>query len=95
MVNAVPKARLTALALKPRDDQGARRVVSPNIKAAIEGLALNRPPLPIPWICRQVRQFAEATGERLPRYSTVYDLVCEVPGVLTLSHEGENLLRKL
>jgi len=64
-------------------------VVSPKIKAAIEGLALERPPLPIRSICRQIRQFAEATGERSPRYGTVYDLVREVPGgLLTLAHRG-------
>ena len=33
-------------------------MVSAKIKAAIEGLALERPPLPIRSICRQVRQFA-------------------------------------
>jgi putative transposase len=32
---------------------------------------------------------AEATGEPLPRYGTVYDLVREVPvGLLTLAHRG-------
>jgi putative transposase len=64
-------------------------VVSPKIKAAIEGLALERPALPIRSICRQVRQFAEATGEPLPRYGTVYDLVREIPNaLLTLAHHG-------
>jgi putative transposase len=63
--------------------------VSPKIKAAIEGLALERPPLPIRSICRQIRQFAEASGERLPGYGTVYDLVREVPrSLVTLAHRG-------
>jgi putative transposase len=88
-VSQYRKFGLVALARKSRDDRGARRVVSPKIKAAIEGLALERPPLPIRSICRQIRQFAEATGERLPRYGTVYDLVREVPGsLLTLAHRG-------
>ena len=78
-VSKYRKFGLTALARKSRDDRGARRVVSPKIKAAIEGLALERPLLPIRSICRQIRQFAEGTGERLPRYGTVYDLVREVP----------------
>jgi hypothetical protein len=74
---------------KPREDRGARRVVSAKIKAVIEGLALERPPLPIRSICRQVRQFAEATGEVPPRYGTVYDLVREIPsGLLTLAQRG-------
>jgi putative transposase len=88
-VSLYRKLGLVALARKSRDDRCARRVVSPKIKAAIEGLALERPPLPIRSICRQIRQFAEATGERLPRYGTVYDLVREVPGsLLTLPHHG-------
>ena len=88
-VSQYRKFGLVALARKSRDDRGARRVVSPKIKAAIEGLALERPPLPIRSICRQIRQFAEATGERLPHYGTVYDLVREVPGsLLTLAHHG-------
>jgi hypothetical protein len=57
-------------------------VVSSKIKAAIEGLALERPPLPIRSICRQIQQFAEVTGERSPRCGTVYDLVREIPGGL-------------
>ena len=83
------KFGLAAFLRKERDDRGARRVVSPMIKAAIEGLALERPPLPIRSICRQVRAFAEATGEPIPGYGTVYDLVREVPsGLLTLAHQG-------
>lgn len=88
-VSQCRKFGLVALARKSRDDRGARRVVSPTIKRAIEGLALERPPLPIRSICRQIRQFAEATGERLRLYGTVYDLVREVPGsLLTLAHRG-------
>jgi putative transposase len=80
---------LAAFVRKSRDDRGACRVVSPKIEAAIEGLALERPPLPIRSIGRQVRHFAEATGEPMPRYGTVYDLVREVPtGLLTLAHSG-------
>src|SRR5271156_553141 len=83
------KLGLVALVRKSREDRGTRRAVSPRIRAAIEGLALERPPLPIRSICRQVRQFAEATGEPVPGYGTVYDLVREVPsGLLTLAHKG-------
>jgi putative transposase len=45
-VSQYRKFGLMALTRKSRDDRGARRVVSPKIKAAIEGLALERPPLP-------------------------------------------------
>jgi putative transposase len=88
-VSQYRKFGLIALVRKSRDDRGGRRVVSPKIKAAIEALALESPPLPVRSICRQVRQFAEATGEPLPRYGTVYDLVRDVPvGLLTLAHRG-------
>lgn len=40
-------------------------MVSAKIKAAIEGLALERPPLPIRSICRQVRQFAQLSWPEL------------------------------
>jgi putative transposase len=88
-VSQYRKLGLVALVRKSREDRGARRVVSAKIKAAIEGLALERPPLPIRSICRQVRQFAQATGELPPRYGTVYDLVREIPsGLLTLAQHG-------
>jgi putative transposase len=88
-VSSYRKFGLVALVRKSRDDRGGRRVVSTKIKAAIEGLALERPSLPVRSIYRQVRQFAEATGEPLPRYGTVYDLVREIPsGLLTLAHRG-------
>jgi putative transposase len=88
-VSQYGKFGLAAFVRKARDDRGARRVVSPMIEAAIEGLALERPPLPVRSICRQVRAFAEATGEPMPGYGTVYDLVREVPSdLLTLAHEG-------
>ena len=88
-VSQYRKFGLIALVRKSRDDRGARRVVSSKIKAAIEALALESPPLPVRSICRQVRQFAEATGEPLPRYETVYDLVRDIPiGLLTLAQRG-------
>src|SRR6266702_15135 len=88
-VSQYQKLGLAAFVRKAREDRGARKIVSPKIKAAIEGLALERPPLPISSLCRQVRQFAEATGEPMPRYGTVYSLVREVPtGLLTLAHRG-------
>ncbi len=67
-VSQYRKLGLAAFVRKAREDRGARKIVSPKIKAAIEGLALERPPLPISSICRQVRQFAAATGEPLPCY---------------------------
>jgi putative transposase len=83
------KRGLAALVRKPRGDRGARRIVSPRLKAAIEGLALESRPLPITSVYRQIKQFAETIGETAPSYWTVYDLVRELPAsLLTLAHKG-------
>jgi putative transposase len=88
-VSQYRKLGLAAFVRKAREDRGARKRVSPKIKAVIEGLALERPPLPISSISRQVKQFAESTGEAVPQYGTVYSLVREIPiGLLTLAHRG-------
>lgn len=68
-----------ALARKARGDQGGRRTVSSKIKEAIEGLALERPPLPVTSIYRQVCQFARFTGETAPSYWVVCDVVRQLP----------------
>jgi putative transposase len=83
------KFGLVALARRMREDRGVRRAVSLKIKSAIEGLALERPPIPITSICRQIKQFADATGENAPSYWTVYRVVRELPeSLLTLAHKG-------
>jgi putative transposase len=83
------RSGLAALARKSRFDRGNRRIVSPRIKAAIEGLALERPPIPVTSIYRQVRQFAEASGEPMPGYGTVYALVRALPNsLMVLAHQG-------
>jgi putative transposase len=97
-VSQYRKFGLIALIRKTRVDRGARRVISPKLKAAIEALALESPPLPVRSIWRQTRQFAETIGEPPPRYGLVYDLIRELPvGLLTLAHRGgktysENLI---
>jgi len=88
-VSQYRKFGLIALARKSRADRGARRVISPKLKEAIEALALETPPLPVRSIWRQIRQFAETIGEPPPRYGLVYDLIREIPvGLLTLAHRG-------
>jgi putative transposase len=80
---------LVALVRKKRHDDGARRAVSAKLKAAIEGLALERPRLPITSIYRQIKQFATSTGESTPSYWTVYRVVRDLPeGLLALAHRG-------
>jgi putative transposase len=83
------KRGLVALGRKPRGDRGARRIISPTIRAAIEGLALETHPLPITSVHRQIKQFAQTIGETAPSYWTVYDVVRELPpSLLTLAHKG-------
>ena len=49
---------LVALARKKRTDNGQHREISAKLKEAVEGLALQKPPLPVAAICRQVGRLA-------------------------------------
>jgi len=83
------KSGLAALARQGRADEGGRRVYSQRILEAIEGLALERPPLPITAIYRQVKLFADSIGERIPSYPAVHRIVRKLPAsLLMLAHEG-------
>jgi putative transposase len=62
------KFGLAGLARRARGDRGVRRAVSAKVREAIEGLALERPPLPASSIHRQVCQFAKLAGEPSPSY---------------------------
>ena len=80
---------LAALARKQREDRGARRAVSQKLKELIEGLALQKPPLPIAALYRQVRRFAQELGEQAPSYGTVFNIVRSLGADLViLAHEG-------
>lgn len=80
---------LQGLARKGRDDRGKRRAVSPKVQEVIEGLALEKPPLPMRSIHRQVCAFAERAGEPVPSYWMVCDLIGALPaGLLTMAHQG-------
>jgi putative transposase len=59
------KDGLAALARKGRTDQGGRRFASATLIRAIEGLALERPPLPMSSIHRQVSAMAETLGSEV------------------------------
>jgi putative transposase len=73
---------LTALARKKRTDTGGHRTVSERLKEAIEGLALQKPPLPVAAICRQVRRLAQHLGDEPPSYWVVYRIVTALPADL-------------
>ena len=66
---------LVALARKRREDRGERRVVSAKLKEAIEGLALQKPPLPLAALFRQVQRWSKDLGEKAPSYGTVFSIV--------------------
>jgi putative transposase len=70
---------LAGLARKERQDRGSRRTLSPRLLKVIEGLALERPRLPMRSISRQVSQLAELLGEAKPSYWMVCDIVRELP----------------
>ncbi len=80
---------LAALSRKKREDRGERRAVSKRLKEIIEGLALQKPPLPISALYRQVVRFSKDLNETAPSYGTVFNIVRSLgadPG--TLAHEG-------
>ena len=80
---------LAALARKKRTDNGEHREISSKLKDAIEGIALQKPPLPVATICRQARRLAQDLGEEPPSYWVVYRIVAALPAdLVTLAHEG-------
>jgi transposase InsO family protein len=80
---------LAALARKRREDRGERRVVSAKLKEVIEGLALQKPPLPLAALFRQVQRLSKDLGEKAPSYGTVFSIVRDLgTDLVTLAHEG-------
>ena len=68
---------------------GQRRAVSEPIKEVIEGLCLQKPPLPIATLYRQIVKLARDRGEQAPSYGTVFNIVRSLPAdLVTLAHEG-------
>lgn len=63
--------------------------MSGRIREAIEGLALQRPPLPIAALSRQNRELAVRLGETPPSYISIWRFVRQLPAdLLALAHEG-------
>ena len=83
------RAGLAGLVKKERRDKGERRAVSPRLREAIEGLALEKPALPLTSVHRQVKQFAQMIGEAEPSYWMVRDVALSIPNDLrTLAQQG-------
>jgi putative transposase len=80
---------LVGLVHKPRTDRGRRRKLSAALQEVIEGLALQKPPLPIRVVCNRARLAAERLGEEAPGYDLVHDVVSHLPtDLVTLAHQG-------
>ena len=80
---------LAALARKGRADRGSRRSLTPQMQKVVEGLALQRPPLPVAALFRRVYQIAQEQNQKPPSYSVIYDVVRRLPAdLVTLAHEG-------
>src|SRR5262245_27437773 len=80
---------VAGLARKKRTDDGRHREISAKLKEVIEGIALQKPPLPVAAIRRQVRRLAQDLGEEPPSYWVVYRIVAALPAdLVTLAHEG-------
>ena len=59
------------------------------MRHVVEGLALQKPPLPITTLYRQVARIAQEQGEPAPSYDVVYDVIRALPAdLVTLAHEG-------
>jgi putative transposase len=79
---------LVALARKPQTDRGRLRKLSIALQEAIEGLALQRPPLPIRVVCNRSRLAAQRLAEEPPSYDLVHDVVRHLPtDLVTLAHQ--------
>src|SRR5205823_2820414 len=66
---------LAGLVRKARAVRNERRTLSLEREERVEGLALQRPPLPVATLHRQVFRIAEGRSEKPPRYGVIYDFV--------------------
>ena len=81
---------LAAWSRKKRSDRGERRAVSAKLKEAIEGLALQKPPLPIAALYRQVLRLSlRILARRLRATAPSSTSSASLPAdLVTLAHEG-------
>jgi hypothetical protein len=68
------------------------RALSPKLRVVVEALALERPPLPVAALHRQICKIAGERRENIPTCKAVYRIVRELPkDLVTLAHEGTTL----
>src|SRR5437879_628558 len=86
------KNGLASLARKERTDHGGRRAVSSRMVTTIEGLALEKPRIPVTAIYRELKEYGANIGEPVPSYPVVYRIVRAMPSsLLALAHEGSKV----
>ena len=79
---------LSGLARKRRRDKN-RRLVEPELKQIVEGLALQKTKPTAAAIHRHVEELAQQHGWTVPSYGTVYNIVASLdPALVKLAHEG-------
>jgi putative transposase len=86
---------LPGLARRSRADTGKRHSLSLALLRLAEGLALQKPPLPVAAIYREVCRVARVQEEPAPGYHSVYRAIKALPAALTtLAHHGEKAYRE-
>jgi putative transposase len=80
---------LAGLSRKRRIDRGKHHRLPSELHQLIEGLALQRPPLTVALIHRQICELARQHGLKPPSYGIVYNIINQLPlGLTTLAHQG-------
>jgi putative transposase len=83
------KYGLAGLARDDRSDRGWLRAITPELKEILEALALQKPPVPIAALHRQLCKIAKPRGVNTPTYKAVYRIVRELPkDLVMLAQEG-------
>jgi len=85
---------LAGLTRRTRADRGQSRHLRPELKHAIEGLALRTPAPTAAFVHRQVVDIATQHGWPIPSYLCVYKVIKQLdPGLVTLAHAGSKAYR--
>jgi putative transposase len=80
---------LIGLARKGRTDYGKHRRLSQETQQLVEGLVLQKPPLSVAAIHRQVSAWLRQKGEKPPSYDVIHEIKRSLPAPLTtLAHRG-------
>ncbi|MEO8855147.1 MAG: Mu transposase C-terminal domain-containing protein [Ginsengibacter sp.] len=74
---------------KSRSDNGSSKLLTDELIELTQGLALQKPPLPISAIHRRIVLLSKRKNLKSPSYETIYGIIKKMnPALLTLAHEG-------